>query len=202
SGQLHDVDAGPGGGDRSTPADRAVGHEPDLAEQCGSGQGLRRHAGTTVGAERYGRVRALAPGARDAPMQQVPGRAMAQVEIFTPTGVVAGILSRPDLVQQPDLRSPVPVEKARWYPLDGSSPEHRGTVLVPPDDVLVVYVPEPDMTLHATWYSIVLEIGPYRVRGKMPTPVGFDPKRALARPGGAFVTFREASVELMNRPDA
>jgi hypothetical protein len=127
---------------------------------------------------------------------------MAQVEIFTPTGVVAGIMSRTDLVQQPDLRSPVPVDKARWYPLDGSKPEHRGTVLVPPDDVLVVYVPEPEMTLHATWYSIVIEIGPYRVRGRMPTPVGFDPNRALARPGGAFVALREASVELMNRLDA
>jgi hypothetical protein len=127
---------------------------------------------------------------------------MAQVEIFTPTGVAAGTMSRPGLVQQPDLRSPVPVEKTRWYPLDGSKPEHRGSVLVPPDDVLIVYVPEPEMTLHATWYSILLEIGPYRVRGKMPTPVGFDPNRALARPGGAFVAMHDASIELMNRADA
>jgi hypothetical protein len=127
---------------------------------------------------------------------------MTPIEIFTPTGVVAGNTSRPEVVQQPDLRSPVPVEKTRWYPFDGSKPEHRGAVLVPPDDVLVVYVPEEEMTLHATWYPVTLEIGPYRVTGRMPTPVGFDPKKALARPGGAFVSLHEATIELMDRHDA
>jgi hypothetical protein len=127
---------------------------------------------------------------------------MPPVEIFTPTGVVAGTTSRPGLTQQPDLRSPVPVEKTRWYPFDGSRPEHRGSVLVPPDDVLIVYTPEEAVTLHATWYAIVLEIGPYRVSGRMPTPVGFDPKRALARPGGAFVSLRDARIELLMRSDA
>ena len=127
---------------------------------------------------------------------------MTPIEIFTPTGVVAGETARPEVVQQPDLRSPVPVEKARWYPFDGSKPEHRGSVLVAPDDVLVVAVPEADMTLHATWYEVTLEIGPYRVRGTMPTPVGFDPGKALARPGGAFVALHDASVQLMARSDA
>ncbi|HLX35480.1 MAG TPA: hypothetical protein VKR30_09610 [Candidatus Limnocylindrales bacterium] len=127
---------------------------------------------------------------------------MPQVEIFTPTGVVAGTSSRPGLTQSPDLRSPVPVEGARWYPLDGSRPEHRGSVLVPPDDVLLVCTGDPEITLHATWYSVVIEIGPYRVRGRMPTPVGFDPARALARPGGAFVALHDVVIELMDRGDA
>ena len=127
---------------------------------------------------------------------------MPQLEIFTPTGVVSGHTPKPGLVAQPDLRSPVPVELARWYPIDGSKPEHRGSVLVPPDDVLLVYTPEPDITLHATWFAITLEIGPYRVRGRMPTPPGFDPARALARPGGAFVALHDATIELMNRRDA
>src|SRR6185369_17468208 len=96
-----------------------------------------------------------------------PGRAMPQVEIFTPTGVVAGNTPRPGLVASPDLRSPVQVDSARWYPLDGSKPEHRGTVLIPPDDVLVVAVQERDMTIHATWYDLTLEMGPYRVTGRM-----------------------------------
>lgn len=127
---------------------------------------------------------------------------MAQIEIFTPTGVVCGVTPKPGLVQQPDLRSPVPVEKTRWYPIDGSRPEHRGSVLVPPDDVLVVYTAEPELTIHASWYAITLEIGPYRVRGRIPTPPGFNPTRALARPGGAFVAVHEAVIELMNRRDA
>jgi hypothetical protein len=129
---------------------------------------------------------------------------MAQLEIFTPSGVVAGTPLRGGLVQAPDLRSPVAIERARWYPLDGSKPEHRGSVLVPPDDVLVVAEDETDIppTIHATWFSICLQIGPYRVKGRLPTPPGFDPAKALARPGGAFVAVRDAAVELMNRPDA
>jgi hypothetical protein len=127
---------------------------------------------------------------------------MPQVEIFTPTGVVAGNTPRPGLTASPDLRSPVSVEKARWYPLDGAKPEHRGTVLIPPDDVLVVAVDEPDMTIHATWYTLVLEMGPYRVWGRMGTPPGFDPAKALVRPGGAFVALRDGRIELMNRPGA
>lgn len=127
---------------------------------------------------------------------------MVQLEIFTPSGVVAGNAVRDGLIQSPDLRSPVAIERARWYPLDGSKPEHRGSVLVPPDDVLVVATPEDDLVIHATWYSLSIDIGPYRVRGRLPTPPGFDPARALARPGGAFVTLRDACVELMNRPDA
>jgi hypothetical protein len=128
---------------------------------------------------------------------------MPQVEIFTPTGVVAGSALRGGgFVQAPDLRSPVAIERARWYPLDGSKPEHRGSVLVPPDDVLVVASDEPDATIHATWYAVTVDIGPYRVSGRIPAPPGFDPTKALARPTGAFVAIRDASVELMNRSDA
>jgi hypothetical protein len=127
---------------------------------------------------------------------------MTPIEIFTPTGVVAGNTSRPEVVQQPDLRSPVPVEKARWYPHDGSQPEHRGSVLVPPDDVLVVFVAEQEVLVHSTWYEITLEIGPYRVVGKLPTPVGFNPKKALARPGGAFVTLHDAKIRLLSRRES
>jgi hypothetical protein len=141
---------------------------------------------------------------RDASPQQVSGSVMAQLEIFTPNGVVAGTALRGELVQSPDLRSPVAIERARWYPHDGGRPEHRGSVLVPPDDVLVVATADPEvaMTIHATWYAICMQIGPYRVKGRLPTPPGFDPAKALARPGGAFVAIRDATVELMNRPDA
>ncbi len=127
---------------------------------------------------------------------------MSQVEIFTPTGVVAGNAPRPGLVASPDLRSPVSIQLARWYPLDGSRPEHRGDVLIPPDDVLVVAVDERDVTIHATWYDLVLEMGPYRVSGRMGTPPGFEPAKALVRPGGAFVALRDGRIELMNHPGA
>ena len=126
---------------------------------------------------------------------------MAQLEIFTPTGVVAGTSHRDGLAQSPDLRSPVPIDRARWYPTDGASPEHRGSVLVPPDDVLIFVTSDAEPTAHSTWYAMELEIGPYRVRARMPVVPGFDPARALARPGGAFVALWEASIELLGRPE-
>jgi len=127
---------------------------------------------------------------------------MPELEIFTPTGVVAGATHKEGFVQAPDLRSPVPIEHTRWYPFDGTPPEHRGSVLVPPDDVLVVAMADPELTIHANWYDLKLEIGPYRIQGRLPAPPGFDPKKALARPTGAFVALRDASIELMDRPDA
>jgi hypothetical protein len=126
---------------------------------------------------------------------------MPQLEVFTPTGVVAGTTLRDDLVLSPDVRSPVLIERARWYPIDGASPEHRGSVLVPPDDVLIVVMLENDPIVHSTWYALDLEVGPYRVRARMPVVPGFDPARALARPGGAFVALWGASIELIDRPE-
>ena len=126
---------------------------------------------------------------------------MPQVEIFTPTGVIAGTTLRDDLVQSPDLVSPVAIERARWYPIDGASPEHRGSVPVPPDDVLIVVTFETDPIVHSTWYALDLEVGPYRVRARMPVVPGFDPARALARPGGPFVALWDGSIELIDRPE-
>jgi hypothetical protein len=38
---------------------------------------------------------------------------MAQLEIFTPTGVVAGTTLRDGLAESRDIGSPVPIERAR-----------------------------------------------------------------------------------------
>lgn len=122
---------------------------------------------------------------------------MPPLEIFTPTGVIAGTTPRDDLVQSPDLRSPVTIERARWYPIGGASPEHRGIVLVPPDDVLIVVSLDTEPMVHSTWYALDLEVGPYRVRARMPVVPGFDAARAIARPGGAFVPLWDASIELI-----
>lgn len=125
---------------------------------------------------------------------------MAQVEIFTPNGVIAGLTPRLPLVGDgPTLEEPLPLERARWYPVDGSAPSHLGSITVTPDDVLVVVVPEPDVVIHQTWYDIELEVGPYHLRGRLGTPPGFDPDRALSRPGGSFVPLRDAVITLRDR---
>jgi hypothetical protein len=128
---------------------------------------------------------------------------MPQVEVFTPTGVVSGATSRATL--ESDGRggaTAVAVDGGRWYPLDGSAPEQRGRVQVAPDDVLLIVLDAPTFTLHASWYPIELDVGPYHVEARLPVAPGFDPARALARPGGPFVGLREVRISIVGRPDA
>ena len=128
---------------------------------------------------------------------------MPQVEIFTPTGVVSGSTARATVGSDAKgAPAPWPVEASRWYPLDGSTPQRRGSITVGTDEILVAIVAPPPFTVHAGWYPIELEIGPYRVVGRLPTSPGFDPARALARPTGAFVALRDVSISLPGRPES
>ena len=128
---------------------------------------------------------------------------MSEVEIFTPTGVLAGTTARVPLTNDgPDLSSPLPVSDARWYPIDGSRPTHRGDGRVSPDDILVVATPEPELKVHMAWYSVTIDVGPYRVSGRLATHPGFDPVRAIARPSGCFVALRDVTIELVDQPGA
>lgn len=128
---------------------------------------------------------------------------MSEVEIFTPTGVLVGTTARVPLTNDgPDLTNPLAVEDARWYPIDGARPVHRGDTTVAPDDILLVVTPEPELKIHMAWYSVALEVGPYRVSGRLATHPGFDPARALARPGSTFVPLSDATIELTGRDDA
>lgn len=128
---------------------------------------------------------------------------MSEVEIFTPTGVLMGWTAGVPLSNDgPDLARGLAVEEARWYPLDGTPPEHRDKSAVAPDDVLLIVSPVPEVVVHMAWYPIVVEVGPYRVSGSLPTHPGFDPARALARPGSTFIALSDAVIELAGRGDA
>jgi hypothetical protein len=131
------------------------------------------------------------------------GTNMAQLELFTPDGVYAGVAARLPLVGDgPILDRPLPLDEARWYPNDGTAAAQHGTVSIPPDDILVVVLPEPELKVHASSYPITLDVGPYRLRGRFETQPGFDPDRALTRPGGAFVPLHDVVIELRDRSDA
>ncbi|HYL41301.1 MAG TPA: hypothetical protein VET90_08340, partial [Candidatus Binatus sp.] len=67
---------------------------------------------------------------------------------------------------------------------------------------LVVILPAPSLTVHASWYPIELDVGPYHLEARLPTAPGFDPARALARPTGAFVAVRDVSISVPGRPGA
>lgn len=128
------------------------------------------------------------------------GKTVAEIEIFTPSGVLAGMTAGVPLTNDgPDLESPVAIGDARWYPIDGGRPSHRGEAMTVPDDILLVVTPEPELKVHMAWYSVELELGPYRVSGRLATHPGFDPERALARPGSTFIPLREAVIELVGR---
>jgi len=102
----------------------------------------------------------------------------------------------------PDLTDTLAVSDARWYPVDGSPPTQRVDVSVDPDEILLITTPGPDLMFHLAWYSIAVDIGPYRVSGRLATHPGFDPARALLRPGGTFIGLSDATIELVGRDDA
>jgi hypothetical protein len=68
------------------------------------------------------------------------------------------------------------------------------------DELLMVVADDVEGPIHANWHEIVLEIGPYRITAELPTLPGFDPARALARPGGTFTPVREAAIGLRDEP--
>ena len=128
---------------------------------------------------------------------------MIDVEVYTPSGVLMGTTAHVPLTSDgPDLAEPLGVSEARWYPVDGTTPSQRGEVSVDPDDILLIITPEPELKVHMTWYSIALEVGPYRVSGRLATHPGFDPGRAMTRPGGTFVALSDVTIELCGRTDA
>jgi len=131
------------------------------------------------------------------------GDTMPQVEIFTPTGVVSGSTARATVgTDTKGAPAPLAVDTSRWYPLDGSAPQRRGSVTVPPDEILVVILAPPPFAVHSGWYPIELDVGPYHLEARLPTAPGFDPARALARPTGPFVALRDVSISLAGRTDA
>ncbi len=81
--------------------------------------------------------------------------------------------------------------------LDGSPPEAADAVEIPTDDLLLVVAPDDSLPpAHAAWHTVELVLGPYAVVGELPTLPGFDPARALARPGGQFVLLARTHVQL------
>ena len=128
---------------------------------------------------------------------------MSEVEIFAPTGVLAGETDQVPLTNAgPDLTRPLAVEDGRWFPLDGGSPTHAGDTTIAPDDILLIVTPEPGLKVHMAWYAVTLELGPYRVSGQLATHPGFDPARAIARPTSTFIALSDVTIELAGRDDA
>lgn len=127
---------------------------------------------------------------------------MHQVEAFTAGGIMRGaMIGLPEFRADPGAMLPVSIDRATWHPLVGGAPERRGPVRLDTDDVLVLWSDGQDLPIHASWHDVELQMGPYAITGALPTMPGFDPGRALARPGGPFVLLRDVQVTLVGNPD-
>ncbi len=127
---------------------------------------------------------------------------MEQIEAFTAEGVVSGAAALPaGLRDRLDGAQPLAVDRAVWNLIAGGATERRGQVRLQKDDLIVLYVEGQDLPAHAQWHTVVLEAGPYRITGDLPTLPGYDPGRALSRPGGQFIQLRDVRIELVGVPD-
>jgi hypothetical protein len=64
------------------------------------------------------------------------------------------------------------------------------------DELLLVVAPPGTVTpVHAAWHSLSISVGPYLIRGELPSLPGFDPNRALARPSGSFILLGNVTIE-------
>jgi hypothetical protein len=131
------------------------------------------------------------------------GSDVQQVEAFTAAGIGSGAVALP-WGQRDDLEAeqPVDLDNATWYPLAGGAPERRGRLRVEADDLLILCAETQDLPIHAAWHAVELDAGPYRIVGELPTLPGFDPGRALSRPGGVFLLLRDVRVEILGHEDA
>jgi len=127
-----------------------------------------------------------------------------KVEAYTAEGVATGDASPPGGPRDGlESDGALVIDGGAWYPLDGGTPRALGPGAVSADDILVLSMPEdPDVPIHSTWHPILLEAGPFTVTGELPTQPGFDPGRALTRPGGTFVLLRDVHVVLRDRPNS
>src|SRR4051812_1012863 len=124
------------------------------------------------------------------------------VEIYAAGGIAIGIVARAGHLRSVlDTGGSVVLEGATWHHLDGTASRLAGDVTIRADDVHVATADEAeDLPVHAQWHDIVVEVGPYRVAGQMPTMPGFAPGRPLARPSGEFVQLRDVSIGLLTEP--
>lgn len=125
-----------------------------------------------------------------------------QIEAYTAGGVISGAVATTTGFREAlEAAEPVDVEDATWYPMTGGAAERRGRVRLEQDDLLVICDDAEDLPVHASWHPVELDIGPFHLSGELPTLPGYDPGRALSRPGGPFVLLREVRLDLVGHPE-
>lgn len=127
-----------------------------------------------------------------------------RVEIYAADGVAIADVGRAGSLRElVEAGRELLLERVTWHPLDGSPARPADDLSLAPDDIHIAATDAfEDGPVHAQWHDVVVDLGPYRVAGQMPTMPGFDPGRALARPTGEFVLLRDVQVTLVGREAA
>jgi hypothetical protein len=126
---------------------------------------------------------------------------MVPFQAYTDGGIVQGSVTEPRLEEVLERDLQVPVRDASIALLSGGRQQHGDRAFDRDELLLVVAPPETSTPIHAAWHPVEMSIGPYHVQGELPTLPGFDPGRALARPGGEFVLVRDVRIGLLEEPE-
>ena len=126
-----------------------------------------------------------------------------RVDLYSSGGMASGLLTPAGrLADRLEHTPSIELDAAAWAPLFGPAAHASGRTAIAVDDVLIASDPNDDEPpIYAMWHPVLLELGPYQVRGELPTLPGFDPGRALTRPSGTFLRLRDVRVEIRDRPD-
>jgi hypothetical protein len=125
---------------------------------------------------------------------------MVAFQAYIDGGIVQGTVTAPRLDELLEQETQVPVRDASTALLSGGRQQHGDLAFERDDLLLVVASSDTSTPIHAAWHTVALSIGPYRVDCELPTLPGFDPERALARPGGEFLLVRDAKIRLRDEP--
>jgi hypothetical protein len=126
-----------------------------------------------------------------------------RIDAYMSSGMAAGWLrgtSHPRTALESG--SALEIDRATWQALPNLETSSVELLTLDPDEIIAV-VDDDDTSLpvHSAWHAVVLDAGPYRMRGELPTLPGFDPGRALTRPSGEFVLLRNVRLTLIARPE-
>jgi hypothetical protein len=137
-------------------------------------------------------------------MAALTRRAMPEhLELFTADAVVTGTWpGEPDLRDVLESSGTLRVEMPTWTPLESPTLDVMPATLAVDDVIAVAGDDDTRLAIHANWHDVIIDAGPYRITGLLPVLPGFDPGRALTRPGSTFLLLRDAKLELLDRPDA
>jgi len=125
------------------------------------------------------------------------------VEVYTADAVITGAPVDGDAREQLESGDRLQLHQSDWTPLRASASRELRQDWVAVDDIVMAIVPvEPTPPIHANRHDVILEAGPYRIAGSLAVLPGFDPGRALARPGSTFLQLHQARLTIIDQPEA